>query len=69
MRASTRVSVLLGQTKIDDEQLVAVTANSHQKVIRLNVTVNEVFDLNHHNQFNALNRVKHTCIYSIRPII
>jgi hypothetical protein len=38
----SRVSVLLGQTKINDEQLVAVSPDAHEKVVWLNVSMNEV---------------------------
>ena len=37
-----RVPVLLGETKIDDIDLVAALADSHQEVVRLDVTVDEV---------------------------
>jgi hypothetical protein len=35
-------SVLLGQTEIDDIDLVASSSNAHQKVIGLDVPVDEV---------------------------
>ena len=34
------VPVLLGQPEIDEEQLVAVAADAHQKIIRLNISAN-----------------------------
>jgi len=37
------VSVLLGQPEVDEEQLVTVTADSHQEVVWLDVSVDEVF--------------------------
>jgi hypothetical protein len=36
-----RVAVLLGQSKIDHVDLVAALANTHEKVVRLDVTVDE----------------------------
>ena len=36
------VSVLLGETKVDDIDLVATFADSHQEIIRLDITVDEV---------------------------
>lgn len=36
-----RVTVLLGKTEIDDINLVATLANSHEEVVRLNITVNK----------------------------
>jgi hypothetical protein len=35
------VTVLLGQTKIDHVDLVAALANAHEKVVRLDITVDE----------------------------
>jgi len=37
------VSVLLGQSEVDEEQLVTVTADSHEEVVWFNVPVDEVF--------------------------
>ena len=37
------VSVFLGQSEVDEEQLVTVTADSHEEVVWLNVSVDEVF--------------------------
>ena len=37
------VSVLLGQSEVDEEQLVTVTADSHEEVVWFNVSVDEVF--------------------------
>jgi hypothetical protein len=40
VRAS--ISVLLGQTKVYDVHQIAFFAQSHQEVVRLDITVNEV---------------------------
>ena len=37
------VPVLLGQSEVDEEQLVTVTADSHEEVVWFNVSVDEVF--------------------------
>ena len=36
------VSVLLSQSKVDQEEFVAVTPNTHQEVVWLDVTMNEI---------------------------
>ena len=38
-----RISVLLSKTEIDDVNLVPALADTHQEVIGLDITVNEVF--------------------------
>ena len=40
------IAVLLGQTEIDNVDLVAALANAHEEVVRLDVTVNEVAGVN-----------------------
>ena len=40
------VSVFLGQAKVDQEQLVAVSPDPHEEVVWLNVSVDEVFIMN-----------------------
>jgi hypothetical protein len=42
MQMSLGVSVLLRETKVDNVDLVAPLANTHQEVVGLDVTVNEV---------------------------
>ena len=37
------VAILLGQAEIDEKKLVAVTADSHEKVVGLDVSMDEVF--------------------------
>lgn len=44
MRAS--ISVLFSQTKVNNVHQVALFAESHQEVIRLHVSVNEVLGVN-----------------------
>ena len=40
------VPVLLSQTKVDDVDEVALFAQTHEKVVRLNIAVDEVFRMN-----------------------
>ena len=41
MEMGLRVTVLLGQTEIDDIDLVASLSDTHEEVVRLDVTVDE----------------------------
>jgi len=41
MEMSLRITVLLGQTKINNIDLVATLSNAHKEVVRLDITVNE----------------------------
>jgi len=41
--SSPVVPILLGQAEVDEEQLVTVTADSHEEVVWFNVSVDEVF--------------------------
>jgi len=43
VEVSLWVTVLLGQTEINDIDLVATLANAHQEVVRLDITVDEGF--------------------------
>ena len=43
MKVSLGVTVLLGQSEVDDINLVASLANTHQEVVRLDITVDERF--------------------------
>ena len=43
MLSCSVVPVLLGQSEVDEEQLVTVTADSHEEVVWFNVSVDEVF--------------------------
>lgn len=36
------VSILLSQSEVDQEELVAVTPNTHQEVVWFDVTMNEI---------------------------
>ncbi len=38
-----RIPVFLGQTKVNDINLVATFAQTHQKVVRFDVSVDKVF--------------------------
>lgn len=46
MKMRLGVAVLLGQTKINHVDLVSPLADAHQKVVRLDVTVNERLGVN-----------------------
>ena len=37
------ISILLGQTKVDDIDEISFFAEAHQKVVRLDITMNEIF--------------------------
>lgn len=41
-----RVSVLLSQAKVDDVDLVTTFANTHEEVVRLDITVDKGFGMN-----------------------
>ena len=43
MLSRSVVPVLLCQSEVDEEQLVTVTADSHEEVVGFNVSVDEVF--------------------------
>ena len=49
------VPVFLGQAKVDEEELVAVTADAHQEVVRLDVAVDEVLVV---HVFDSANHLK-----------
>lgn len=40
------VTILLSQAKVDDVDQVALFSQSHQKVVRLHISVDEVFGVN-----------------------
>lgn len=42
VKMALRVTVLLGQTKVDHVHLVPTLANTHQKVVGFDVAVNKV---------------------------
>ena len=48
------VPILLGQSEVDEEQLVTVTADSHEEVVGFNVSVDEVLII---DEFNAANHL------------
>ena len=43
VEVSLRVTVFLCQSKVDDIDLISTLANSHQEVVRLDITVDERF--------------------------
>jgi len=46
VKVGLRVPVLLGKTEVDDIDLISALADSHQKVVGFDVTVNEVAGMN-----------------------
>jgi hypothetical protein len=46
VEVSLRVTVLLGETKVDDVDLVSTLANTHKEVVRLDIAVDEVAGVN-----------------------
>ena len=65
------VSVFLGQSEVDEEELVTVSPDPHEEVVRLNVSVDEVFIVNIPSNQTFRNTLKpHPDeSYSILPII
>lgn len=43
VEVSLRVTVFLCQSKVDDIDLISTLANSHQEVVRLDITMDERF--------------------------
>ncbi len=52
------VTVFLGETKIDDIDLISTLPDAHQEIIRLDVTVNEGLCVNVFNPGDKLIREK-----------
>jgi len=50
------VSVLLSKSKVDQEEFVAVTPNTHQEIVWLDVTMNEILVVDVFNSSNHLIR-------------
>ena len=48
------VSVLLGQTKVNEEEFITVTSDSHQEVVWFDVSVDEVLVVDKLNPTNHL---------------
>lgn len=46
VQVSLRVAIFLGQTEIDDVDLIATFTNTHQEVVGLDVTMDEVSGVN-----------------------
>jgi hypothetical protein len=46
MEVSLRVTVLLGETEIDDIDLISALADAHEEVIRFDITVDERLGMN-----------------------
>ena len=73
MLSRSVVPVLLCQSEVDEEQLVTVTADSHEEVVGFNVSVDEVFIMDiPREQIVELVKYKkkdHQLSYSILPII
>jgi len=67
MNSSARVTIFLRKPKINNEEFVAMTSNSHQKIVWLNVLKEtKVYKILWKNT-RCMKFL--TCIYSIRPII
>ena len=56
-----RVAIFLGETEVDDVHQVALLTEAHEKVVGLDVTMNEVFRVNVLNAAD-LTRTRHTLI-------
>ena len=54
VEVSLRVAVFLCQSKVDDIDLISTLSNSHQEVIRLDITVDERFGMDVLNTRNEL---------------
>lgn len=50
------VAVLLCETEVDDEELIAMATNAHEKIVRFYVAVNEVLHMHVLNAANHLIR-------------
>ena len=46
MEVGLRVTVFLGQSKINHVDLVPALSNAHEEIVRLNITVDEGFGMN-----------------------
>ena len=57
-----RVTVLLGQTKINDIDLVAALADAHEEVVRLDITVDEGLGVDVFNAGNELIGEQKNCL-------
>lgn len=54
MEMRLRIAVFLGKTEVNDIDLVSALANSHQKVVRFDVPMNEGFGVNVFDTGNEL---------------
>lgn len=52
MKVRLRITILLCKTKVNNVDLVAALSDTHEEVVRLNVTVNEVTRVNIFNSRN-----------------
>jgi hypothetical protein len=50
MKVGLGIAILLGKTKVDGIDLITTFSNTHQEVVRLDVTMNEIFRM---DIFNA----------------
>ena len=62
VKMSLWVSVFLGESEINDIDLVSTLPNTHQKVIWLDVAVDKRFSMNVFNAGNQLVREKQHCL-------
>ena len=56
MEMGFRVTVFLGQSEINHVDLVSALSNTHEKIIRFNITVDERFGMNIFNTRDELIR-------------
>ena len=54
VEVSLRVAVFFGQSKVDDIDLISTLSNSHQEVVRLDITMDERFGMDVLNTGNEL---------------
>ena len=54
VEVSLRVAVFFCQSKVDDIDLISTLSNSHQEVVRLDITVDERFGMDVLNTGNEL---------------
>jgi len=63
-----RVTVFLGQTKVNNVDLIATLANSHQEIVGLDVTMNEGLGMDILDAGDQLIREKQNCLQGELPV-
>lgn len=46
VKVSLWIAILFGKTKVDDIDLIATLADAHEKVVRLDIAMNEALSVN-----------------------